>query len=676
MSSESVIGRRRFLGTAAGAAAAAALLFPTEEVFGVETEATPAAEVTLLGQPCRARLVAAGTLIEDAGREWFVITNMNENSRMELIFIDPETGEGEVHRAPAGDGSWALLPLTRNRLAVGTFYDGLFLIFDVPSRTWVKTVKFPGETYIWSLAEGKDGRIYGGTYPNGKLGALDVDTFAFEDLGAPGPPNKYLRWVAPLPDGRILCPAGFEKPEAFVFDPATKRFTPVPAGLNVGDSRAAAWDDFLILGNNVYRMPDLAPADPLPFPAPDPKRGAWTADPRLTSKKTLVLRQGQTVYRFRKGDAALTEWMTLPRRGVGALFAASEKSGALLGIRGQDFFAVRKGDRAVALRRIPGESAPRATMFLRADDRGRVWGGPTFGQTLFYLDTKTGKTVNTSTVSDHGGEVYDVAVIDGVCYAVAYVGGEVIRWDPAQPWDQVNHVNPKTIAKVGPAYVRPEAGVIVGPDGRLYSGWLAEYGKFGGALAATDPKTGKTEIIQDPLGPHGLSAVALAEGGRLALLGTTIAGNGLGEQKGASAAFGVWDLTAGKRLFSRTFDGAHSVPGIAADPKTGRAVVHIVTGDGGRLWLFDVERRAFAGNGPALPDPVNGGSLCADAARGRALYGSGNALRSYDFASGRAADLAMLPDPVSRIAVSPDGKIYASGGVNVFAVSEKGVEKA
>ena len=59
-------------------------------------------------------------------------------------------------------------------------------------------------------------------------------------------------------------------------------------------------------------------------------------------------------------------------------------------------------------------------------------------------------------------------MIDGICYAVAYSGGEIIRFDPSAPWDQIHHVNPKTIARVSPEYIRPVAGVIVGPDGRLY----------------------------------------------------------------------------------------------------------------------------------------------------------------------------------------------------------------
>src|SRR5688572_23618916 len=91
-----------------------------------------------LGQPCRARNMHNAVLVQDKGTEWFVITNTNENFNMELLFIDAATNRGEVYRAPAGSGAWALQKLPNNQLAVGTYYDGMFMIFDVPTRQWVK----------------------------------------------------------------------------------------------------------------------------------------------------------------------------------------------------------------------------------------------------------------------------------------------------------------------------------------------------------------------------------------------------------------------------------------------------------------------------------------------------------------------------------------------------------
>src|SRR5947207_2052235 len=85
-----------------------------------------AATVEKLGQPCRSFNVLAGrVIITPDGKEQLVMTNMNENSGCELIFIDLASGAGQKFRAPAGAGSWALNEIPGERLIVGTYYDGM-----------------------------------------------------------------------------------------------------------------------------------------------------------------------------------------------------------------------------------------------------------------------------------------------------------------------------------------------------------------------------------------------------------------------------------------------------------------------------------------------------------------------------------------------------------------------
>ena len=69
------------------------------------TNAAPA-QLEHLGQPCRAKNILAGCVVTDRqdGRERFVLTNMNEDTGCELIFIDYEKNTGRVVHAPAGSG--------------------------------------------------------------------------------------------------------------------------------------------------------------------------------------------------------------------------------------------------------------------------------------------------------------------------------------------------------------------------------------------------------------------------------------------------------------------------------------------------------------------------------------------------------------------------------------------
>lgn len=609
-----------------------------------------------LGQPCRAKQVLAGRVVVDRrdGREWFVLTNDNETQGSELLFIDPATGEGRMIVAPAGAGSWALNEVRGDRLVVGTFYDGAFMIFDLASMAFVKTAKFPGEEYIWNLAVGGDGRVYGGTYPGGKLGALDLDKYMVEDLGAPATPNMYLRSVSATPDGLILCSFGQEKPVTLLFDPATKKFGPAPESL-AGASAGVAWQGLFLVGNKAHRGRAFTPVAP-PFPVPPADGGDWAVDTYLTTPETVYLRQGARTYSFRRGDRALTLIADIDLRG-GRLLAGNSK-GELLGVRGQDYFVIKPGDKDLSLRPIPVEGRGRPTLFLEADEQGRLWGGPHFGQTLFRLDPKTGEVLNTGTVCDAGGEVYDVAFLGGKVYTASYAGGDITVYDPAAPWDQWGLKNPKPLAKVGPEFIRPAAGIVAGPGGKLYSGWMAKYGTYGGALAVTDPATGATNLIADPLGAQAVTALAVDD--RFAYLGTSLAANGLPDKKNESPKFGMLDLATKEVVFERTFEGVSAVRQAAVDAATG--LVILTTGE--KLEIFDPSERAFKPAASGLPAAT--GQALAAPGRGVVFYGSGSSLVAFDPAAGRFETLAEAPRKITNVAVSPAGEIFVSCEEDVY----------
>ena len=620
-----------------------------------------AAKLELLGQPCRAKNILASRVVKDraTGREMFVLANMNENSHAELIFIDFERDTGKVYRAPAGAGSWALREVPDDRLVVGTFYDGVFMVFDLKKMEFVKVSPFAGETYIWNLAIGGDGLIYGGTYPGAKLGALDLNTYAVEDLGAPAPPNMYLRNVFTLPDGRVMCHFGTEKPTYLIFDPATKKFSPAPPKLS-GGAAGSVWNGYFVSGRQVFKGKDLDEVTPPPFPTPPADKGRWSINTTLTSADTLFINQDGALYRYRASEKDLTFICDLSISG-GGLTASTEK-GELLGIRGQDYFVVKPGDKDVKLRPIPVESSPRQTLFLRVDPRGILWGGPTFGQTLWHMDPMTKKAVNTSTICDAGGEVYDVAFANGKVCAVAYAGGDIIEYDPAQPWDQVNHKNPKVVANVGAkGYIRPEGGTSLGPDGKLYTGWLAKYGVYGGAVSITDPKTGDTELIENPLGEQAIVG-AIAGGDGFVYVGSSLSANGLPYKKGEWARFGMVELATKKVLFQHEFDGIYGVSVLGYDPGSKRVAISV----GGKLCIFDAAKREFLKDLPEAPK--KSGRSVALPGDGILCYANDNSVVRLDMRTGKTATVVEAPGRVENVACGPDGTLYISCGVDVYAV--------
>ncbi len=618
------------------------------------------AEVIHLGQPCQARNVLAGRVVVDraTGRDMLVLSNMNENAGAELIFIDPETNSAKIYRAPAGAGSWALNEVPGDRLVVGTFYDGRFMVFDLNKMEFIKVSEFPGESYIWNLALGSDGRVYGGTYGGGKLGALDLDTYEVEDLGAPAAPNMYLRYVSALPDGRILCQFGQEKNTTMIFDPAKKDFIPVPKSIE-GVLNGVSWHGYFLAGGKAFKGRTLYEV-PAPFPTPLAEYGAWNVDSYVSTDDLLVLYQGNRRYTYKYGDKDLKLIADINLRGGRVL--AYDRQGNLLGVRGQDYFVMKPGDTKLNLRRIPGESAPRQSHFLRVDEKGRLWGGPTFGQTLWFMDPATKKVTNTSTICDGGGEVYDVAFHGGNVYAVAYAGGDIVRYNADKPWNQWDNENPRVIAHLaGKGYIRPIGGTVCGPDGKLYTGWMAKYGAYGGAISITDPATEKTDLIENPLGQQAMAGIAVDS--KYLYIGTSLAGNGLPRKKDESAGFGVIDLATREIVYKEVYDGATSVRPLGCSDRLGRVAV---TGSG-KVRIFDSASLKWV---EGIPDdiPVQTCHSIASAPDGRLIYANENSIIALDLATGKWERVAEAPGKVENVALGPDGTVYFTSGVDVYAV--------
>jgi len=385
------------------------------------------AEIEPLGQPCRAKQILGTAVVTDRqdGRERLLLLNDNETYHCEVISVDFANDRGEVFTGPAGSGSWCGIEVPGDRFVIGTFYDGVFMVFNLKSKTFEKVVKFPGEQYIWNLALGSDGRVYGGTYPGGKLGALDLKTMQCEDLGAPAPPNLYLRYVSAAPWGEIFANFSMDKPTTKRYDIRAKTWHDVP-GLKEGQTFGVgvAWNGYFVVSDprtgriEAFRDASLAPAKESPFP---PMPAGASVSTALSNNKALYVEAAGTLYRYVAGDRPF-EWAKLAAVELrGGRFVGAAKDGTLLGVRGQSYFVLKTGGKNLQLRPIPVEAKGRPSLFLEADPAGRIWGGPHFGQTLFHYDIKTGKAVNTDVVCDGGGEVYDVSAHRKITQGVSYV---------------------------------------------------------------------------------------------------------------------------------------------------------------------------------------------------------------------------------------------------------------
>lgn len=614
-----------------------------------------------LGEPCRAKNILASVKIIDPvdNKEYLVLSNTNEATNMELILINLETHTGKVYLAPAGQGSWTLLPVAQDKLIVGTYYDGKIMIFDLRKKKFVKVVSFPGESYVYRAAVGKDGRVYAGTYPRAKLGALNLKTYDLETWDSPAPPNMYLHDCNATADGRILCLYTSSEVKTLIFDPATKQFSPAPKYTN-SLSYSVLWNGYICWGNNICDGVTLEKVKPLPIPiAVD---SGWSILVGLSDASTLYLQQNRNIYRYHNGDKELEIIAAnMDSRYISGLRAVN-KVGKLIGTFGQDYYVIDSKSKEVMKQPIPGESSGRPMLFIRPDGKGRVYAGPHFGQTICWIDLKTKKYVNPGIVSGRGGEVYDLTFYQDKLYMASYVGGDVIEYDPAQPWNQWEGKNPKLLARVGPEYIRPVPGIVLGSDNKLYSGWMAKYGTYGGAIAITDPATGKTKLIENPVGNQGISGLAVGDG--KIFVGTTLAGNGIPPNLTAKPTFGILDMISHKVIYTYEFDTTNSqaVTSIGYDKGT-RSVV---MSTGKIMRIFELDKMIFRALNPEeTPETRSYIDVPGD---GFAYYGSGKKLIIFYLATNKVVRKVELPFAITRVAVDIDKTIYIACGPKLYRV--------
>lgn len=100
------------------------------------------------------------------------------------------------------------------------------------------------ESYPMALLEGKDGTVYGGTYPGGRLFSFNPAKGIVEDLGSPSPPANHLVTLVASPDGRLYGDLNRPRGRIFSYDQRAKKYVdlgiPVP-GASTGQCQVMAY---------------------------------------------------------------------------------------------------------------------------------------------------------------------------------------------------------------------------------------------------------------------------------------------------------------------------------------------------------------------------------------------------------------------------------------------------
>ncbi|MDG0813549.1 NHL repeat-containing protein [Cohnella rhizosphaerae] len=336
------------------------------------------------------------------------------------------------------------------------------------------------------------------------------------------------------------------------------------------------------------------------------------------------------------------------------------EDGRLASFRGQDYFIVDKPSnpqdydtpQPIALAQIPAKAPVTEIFTLVEDPKGRIWGASGFGQTIFRFDPATGEYWNSSSVCNEGGEVYGMVFVGDRLFTASYVGGDHTVYDPDQPWDQLNNVNPRTLRSVGPRLIRPEGRSVRGPDGGIWTGWSANYGVYGGGLSRVDTETLEVENWYDPIPERAIASVAADD--QYVYFTTHSGTSGLSTRHDIPWQLGIWE--PGKGLIDQ-YDypaSPNDTYGIAASQGkvafaagveihifdvAERKVVHTVAVSQPCLWLLKLDDEhvaAFCGDELIRIHLHSGGSVLTVSAAGNDSSGYTDGRRRhlllrYDF---------------------------------------------
>ncbi|RAV20904.1 hypothetical protein [Paenibacillus contaminans] len=594
------------------------------------------AEYRYVAMPCRNFNILGHTSVVDPqdGKEKYVLSNFALGGTGTIILIDALTGEGESFELPVGNGAWGIVNWHDEKLVIGTCVEQAYLhVFDLKSRTWAEPLKSFGEEYFWQMTLGSDDKVYGGTYPGCSLMQYDPATHTLKNLGkvSGNEKNLYSRPVWGEAPGYIFVSFGFDTNGLKAYRIEDGIFS------DFGEPGATIKEineQFICTEANgvmaFYHPQTLEPLE------------AGGLEGRLSPKEVL-LRNGQNVSVIKL------------------------KSGKLAGFRGQDYFIAdapaAESDCEkpidIELRKIPAEAPVTEIFALVPDGRGQIWGASGFGQTIFSCNPENGQYWNSSSVSNHGGEVYGMVFVGERLFMSAYAGGDHIVYDPAEEWDQVNNVNPQTLRSVKPDLIRPEGRSVIGPDGAIWTGWSAKYGTYRGGLSRLDPETMEVESWYDPIPEQQVAGVAAD--GEYVYFTTNGGASGLAFRKDIGCRFGIWKPGEGLVHQVELPEGEQTGYGIAA----GNGIVALAVGK--EIRLFDVAAKSFGHTIPTQTecnwivklDDRKIGAFC------------GKELLEIDVMTGEASLIAGLPGKIRCATVTESGDIYFSVQTSLYALHKK-----
>ncbi|MGA7304649.1 MAG: hypothetical protein WBW88_07225 [Rhodothermales bacterium] len=508
-------------------------------------------------------LINAVVLNPEAGLNARIVQTTAQDKEALAVVFQPSTGETSYIRMPEADGARAISKIGDD-VFIGTYLKGQVFRWrpgmDQPEQHALPRPNHERLEFVFSIDRGSDGFYYIGTWPEGDLLRLDLATGAMDNLGplTDDPPGEYyLRHINSEFEGKLYLSFGTEM--AFKeYDLATgtaRDLLPDRFRNRIWVEHSARFRDMivaLIEPPSTLLFFDAASGD-LVREADVPHGHVWPH-----SYKSLQV-FGDDIYFGTIEEDNLYRY----RYDTDHFEIVAAGAGHPIGLTGEHFLITRTRlglysiidlqNSEIRLQRqsdFLGDGMLIHTLSEGPD--GSVLGGTYINQGFFQYFPEPQRMWSPGRSVEFPGQIDDIVYLNGKAYLGHYTKARFSVLNLNTAWNPGNEVdsNPKILGSIHQDQDRVPHG-IVGPDGNIYFGTIAEYGRLGGALVMLDPATDSLAVHRNIVKDQSVYAL-VSDNDRL-LYGTTSVRGGLGARPAATEAkLFAWDVQEGRKTLERT----------------------------------------------------------------------------------------------------------------------------
>jgi streptogramin lyase len=637
-----------------------------------------------LGVPLADVLLLGGTVAPGPGGKP-ALWNVSTGKPAYLNAIDPATGEQLVSAPLTGaDGSWAVAAAPDGVYA-GTYGNAHLYRWRSGAGDVAEDLGLPlaAQTFIWSLTSDADGKIWGGTFPGGKVFRFDPATKEYTNFGQVVAGQTYVRSIA-CAGGKVYS-GSYAAAHIAELDPATGSVTelPKPPGLSTIEGKAVY--DLDAFGGRLYAR--IGSDLPGPLFVYDLAARAWTDEiPDAHGLKIAPPDSGGGIHLIQRGELRRYDPATKQLTGTGLTLTGKVQNTrsigwAELGVadypgrsvvgtlwRGEMFrYNPTTGAHAILETKVRKE--PIEILAVAGGGRRTVYAGGFLNGGLGVVRTDTGAS------SFHRFAQIESILqsSDGSVWLGVYPESRLYRYRPDKPWNSPEYSpggppgttpNPELIFNLGPQLQARSKCLAEAEDGKIAVGTVPSGDRLGGGLAIYDPSSRDWQFTRNVSQDQSLFALAAYDG--VVYGGGSVTG-GLSTTpptRKAGAVF-AWDVDRGQKLWEFepvSTEGTVSALAIGPDRKLWGLAGHT---------LFAVDRQSQQiVHRYELGTRSSGGSIVVSRSKLYVSVDGGLIYRIDPFAPHRDPVL-IVAYPHRRLTGHQDGRLYFNRVAELFVVDPR-----